>query len=349
MRIAIATVQVPFEFGGAEFLAANLKKQLIARGHEAEIVTIPFKWYPSENLVNSMRIARMIDLTEMKGKPIDLLIGLKFPIYYTRHQNKVLWLLHQHREAYELWETGYNGLDKQAHGKLLRTVIMNQDNKYIPECQKIFTISQTVSERLKKYNGIGSVPLYHPPSGFERFRYEDVGDYVFCPARLEELKRQHLLIEAMRYTRTPVKVLLAGKGRRDYVERIQSMIETYSLGDRVHFLGWISEEEKIAYYANALAVYYGPYQEDYGYVTLEAFLSGKPVLTHVDSGGPLEFVEDNDNGFVLDSEPKLIAEKLDYFYRNKDAAREMGMNGMSALKKLEIQWDSVIEPLTNSG
>jgi glycosyltransferase involved in cell wall biosynthesis len=233
------------------------------------------------------------------------------------------------------------------HGKLLRKLIMNYDNKYIPECKKVFTLSQTVSERLKRYNGISSIPLYHPPSGYEKFHNEDVGDYVFCPARLEELKRQHILIEALRYTKTPVKVLLAGKGKQGYIERIKSMIETYSLSDKVQFLGWISEEEKIKYYANALTVYYGPYQEDYGYVTLESFFSGKPVVTHDDSGGPLEFVKDGMNGFVLNTDPAAVAEKLDFLYEKKQFAKEMGNNGLSLIKSLNINWDTVIERLTN--
>ena len=43
---------------------------------------------------------------------------------------------------------------------------------------------------------------------------------------------------------------------------------------------------------------YPPYDEDFGYVTLEAFLSRKPVITATDSGGPNEFVVDGVNGFV---------------------------------------------------
>lgn len=211
MRIAIATVQVPFEYGGAEFLAANLKQQLAIRGHEAEIVTIPFKWYPARSLVNSMRAARLVDLTESKGKTIDLVIALKFPMYYTRHPKKVLWLLHQHREAYDLWGTGFDGLHTLRHGKKLRRVIREEDAAAIAPCKKVWTISQTVSERLLRDNGIASVPLYHPPPACEQLWSGEAGDYLFCPARLEELKRQDVLIEALRYTKRPVKIVLAGR------------------------------------------------------------------------------------------------------------------------------------------
>lgn len=345
MRIAIATVQVPFEYGGAEFLAENLKNQLIARGHEAEIVTIPFKWYPAKSLINSIKMSRLIDLSEIKGKRIDLMIALKFPIYYANHENKVLWLLHQHREAYDLWGTHYDGLDKLEHGDRLRRIIRNDDTRSIPFCKKIYTISSTVSERLKTYNGIESTPLYHPPFGHENFHCEGTQHYIFCPARLEELKRQHILIEALRYTKTPVKVIIAGKGKQGFIDQIGYLTETYGLSERVRFLGWISEAEKIKWYANALAVYYGPYQEDYGYVTLEAFLSGKPVITHADSGGPLEFVKDGINGFVVEANPRAVAEKLDFLYENKQFAKKLGLNGMDLIKKIDLSWNSVIEKL----
>ncbi|UFJ42539.1 glycosyltransferase family 4 protein [Brevibacillus humidisoli] len=346
MRIAIATVQVPFEYGGAEFLAANLKHQLLRRGFEAEIVTMPFKWYPSASLLGSIRIARLLDLSEVKGKPIDLLIALKFPIYLAEHQNKVLWLLHQHREAYDLWGTEYEGLHTMPHRDRLRKLIMDYDRKHISRCQKIYTISATVSTRLRQYNGIASTPVYHPPFGYESFRFESVGDYIFCPARLEELKRQHLLIESLRYVKSPVKVLLAGVGKQSYIDRLESLIEKYALRDKVHLIGWISEEEKASYYANALAVYYAPFQEDYGYVTLEAFFSGKAVITCTDSGGPLEFVQQGTNGFTVPPDPMAVAETIDQLYQHKRIAKTMGMNGQDLLKHLNLSWDAVIERLT---
>ncbi|WP_199621680.1 glycosyltransferase family 4 protein [Paenibacillus alkalitolerans] len=349
MRIAIATVRVPFEYGGAEFLAENLKNQLIERGHEPDIVTIPFKWNTAESLTNSIRMAKMVELSESKGKRIELVIALKFPMYYANHENKVLWLLHQHREAYELWGTGFHGMDTLKNGGRLRKLIMNDDSKYIPECRKVYTISKTVSGRLKKYNGIDSTPLYHPPFGKERFHHAETGDYIFCPSRLEQLKRQQILIESLRYTKTPVKVLLAGTGKKEYIEQIAILVETHGLSDRVHLLGWVPETQKISLYANALAVYYGPFQEDYGYVTLEAFLAGKPVITLIDSGGPLEFVRDGENGFVLESDPQVVAEKLDYLYENKPKAESMGMNGMSLIKSIDLNWDCVIDRLLGNG
>ncbi|WP_282171256.1 glycosyltransferase family 4 protein [Cytobacillus firmus] len=345
MKIVIATVQVPFIKGGAENLAANLRKELIGRGFEVEIVAIPFKWYPTNCLVDMMKVARLIDLTEVNGTPIDLLIGLKFPAFHAKHENKVIWMLHQHRQAYELWGTQYSDLHNAKNGEAVRKQIISNDNEHIREAKKVFTISKTVSDRLQKYNNIPSTPLYHPPSNFKQLHSNDFQDYIFCPSRIDGFKRQHILVEALKYTKTPVKVLLAGKGSGGYQKKIKEMVERNSLGKKVFLLGWISEEEKIKYYSNALAVYNGPYEEDYGYVSLEAFFSGKPVITHIDSGGTKEFVRNNINGFVVEPNPVAVAEKLDYFYQNKQKAKQMGWNGQDLIKKMNISWDYVIERL----
>jgi glycosyltransferase involved in cell wall biosynthesis len=345
VKIAIATVQVPFIRGGAEYLAENLKSQLVERGYETDIISMPFKWYPASTIKNSIQASQLIDLTEVNGIPIDLLICLKFPVYYTRHENKVLWLLHQHRQAYELFGTEYSELDIMEQGNEVRDMIVNYDNQLIPEHKKLFTISSTVSNRLIKYNGIDSTPLYHPPMGYENLHCRDFGDYVFIPGRLDAMKRQHILIEALRHTKTPVQVIIAGIGDPRYIQRLRSIIEIYGLQDKVQLLGLISENEKVEYYSDALCVYYGPYQEDYGYVTLEAFFSGKPVITHTDSNGPLEFVMNNSNGFVVEADPEAVAEKLDLLFENKWMAAEMGGKGRKLMKDLNIHWDHVIERL----
>jgi glycosyltransferase involved in cell wall biosynthesis len=345
VRIAIATVQVPFIRGGAEYLAENLKSQLVERGYETDIISMPFKWYPATTIKNSILTSQLIDLTEVNGIPIDLLICLKFPVYYTRHENKVLWLLHQHRQAYELFGTEYSELDIMEQGNEVRDMIVNYDNQLIPEHKKLFTISATVSNRLITYNGIHSVPLYHPPTGYENLHCRDFGDYVFIPGRLDAIKRQHILIEALRHTKTPIQVIIAGIGDARYTQRLRSIIEIYGLQDKVQLLGLISETEKVHYYSDALCVYYGPYQEDYGYVTLEAFFSGKPVITHKDSSGPLEFIKDNSNGFVVEADPKAVAEKSDLLYENKRIAAEMGGRGRKLMNDLNIHWDHVIERL----
>ena len=345
MKIAIATVQVPFYTGGAELLTQMLKDELNKRGHQSEIVSIPFKWYPTTTLLDCMIIGRMVDLTEVNGEKIDRVIGMKFPAFYCKHPNKVLWIMHQHRQAYDLWNTEYGDIHKLPDGEYVRELIRAHDIKYINEAQAVFTIAQNTSERLRKYNGIESETLYHPPLNSDKMRCDGYGDYFFYPSRIGRIKRQRLMVEAARYTKSGVKMIIAGSGEKDEIDYIKGLVREYKLENKVEIVGFISEEEKLNYYANCLGVYFGAFNEDYGYITLESFFSQKPVIVHTDSGGPLEFVINGESGLVCEPDAKRIAEKMDSLYEDKHKAQMMGEAGYQALKVKNMNWDYVIDKL----
>lgn len=345
MKVAIALVQVPFIKGGAEIHAQMLKDELVKRGHQADIVTIPFKWYPSETLVDCMMMGRMMDLTEINGEKIDKVIAMKFPAYYVKHDNKTLWLEHQHRQAYDLWGTEYGDLENFKNGKKVRDLIETFDKKYIPEAKAVYTIAQNTTDRLKKYCGIDSTPLYMPPLNYEQLHCEEYGDYIFYASRIDTIKRQKLLVESAKSFKSGAKVVIAGGGSESEIAYLNELIEKNNLHDRVKLVGFVSEEEKIKYYANCLAVYFGAYNEDYGYITLEAFFSEKTVIVHKDAGGPLEFVEDGENGFVLDADPKKIAEAIDELYNDREKAKALGQSGRKSLEDKHMDWDYIIDCL----
>lgn len=345
MKIAIATVQVPFIRGGAENLVEMLREELKKRGHQADIVTIPFKWYPPSTLLDCMLTGRTMDLTEVNGEKIDKVIAMKFPAYYVKHDNKVLWLMHQHRQAYDLWGTKYGDLHNSPDGEFTRDMIQKHDKKYITEAKAIYTIAQNTSNRLLKYNGIKSEALYHPPLNYQKMYCNGYGNFIFYASRIDPMKRQRLLVEAARYTKTDVEFIIAGSGSKNELEYIGSIIKKHSLDNKVKMVGFISEQEKLDYYANCLGVYFGAYDEDYGYITLESFFSKKPVIVHTDSGGPLEFVVNNENGFIIEDDAKALAEKIDELYLDRNKTQKMGENGYDSLKDKHIEWDYVINKL----
>lgn len=345
MKIAIAMVQVPFITGGAEIHAKMLKDELVKRGHQVDIVTIPFKWYPEESLLNCMMMGRMLDLNEVNGETIDLVIAMKFPAYYVKHKNKILWILHQHRQAYDLWGTKYGDLQNMPNGKIIRDMIIKHDEKYIREAKHIYTNSQNTANRLLRYNNIKSEALYHPPLNYEKLNCQEYGDYIFYASRIDEIKRQRLLVEAAIYSKTNVKIIIAGRGSQSEEAYLHKLIKDNSLENKVKLVGFISEEDKIDYYANCLAVYFGAYDEDYGYITLESFYSKKAIIVHPDAGGPLEFVKHNENGYIIDPDPQAIAYSIDKLYLNKKEAKKMGVNGYQTLIDKNVNWDYVIEKL----
>jgi glycosyltransferase involved in cell wall biosynthesis len=342
-NILICTTQVPFTSGGAESHVEGLRRALIAAGYNAEVVALPFKWYPPSEIMRSALAWRLLDLSEANGKPVDLVIGMKFPAYLVAHPRKVLWIIHQYRSAYNLWDTPFDDLSTYPDGAQLREWIRQADNQHIPQARKVFANSKTVADRLRRYNQIESEPLYHPPPHAESLRSGEQGDYIFYPSRLEPQKRQELLIEATQYLRTPTRIIFAG-GSGD-PKRYESLGKKYGAGDRVCLRGFVTESEIIDLYANALGVCYLPFDEDYGYVTLEAMLSGKPVVVAADGGGATEFIEHGREGLVTEPDPRAIAESIDQLYSDRARAQSMGERGLGKIKSMNLSWDHVVERL----
>jgi glycosyltransferase involved in cell wall biosynthesis len=346
MRVLIATVIVPFLRGGAEIHAEGLRRAICAEGHEAEVVAIPFKWYPPERILDQMLACRLLDITESAGTPVERVVGLKFPAYLMPHPNKVLWILHQHRPAYDLWGRCGGDLNDYPNGAQIRDAIQLADRHFIPQAQAIFANSRNVSRRLKQYSGIDSVPLYHPPQNAERFYCATAESYFFFPSRFQLLKRQAVVLEALALTRQPVVVCFAGSADEPrYMAGLQALSRKLKVDRRVEWLGHVSEEEKRALFARALGVIFPPLDEDYGYVTLEAMLAAKPVITCTDSGGPLEFVRAGETGLVTEPTPAALATAMDELWGDRHRAKRQGEAGCAHYHNLGISWPDVVRRL----
>lgn len=349
MRILIATVQAPFIRGGAEAHAEGLRTVLVAAGHEAEIVAIPVRWHPPETLVDQMLACRLLDLSALNGYPADRVIGLRFPAYLVRHPNKVLWVLHQYRAAYDLWDRGLGELIGSPDGPEVRAAVHAADRRLIPEARAVFANSRTVAERLHRYSGIDAPPLYHPPPHAGDFYHaaEALEPYLLFPSRLTSTKRQALVLQALARTRADVRVWFAGQpDDPNHAAELLALANELGVERRAVWLGAVTELEKRRLYAGARGVVFPPLDEDYGYVTLEAMLAGKPVVTCTDSGGPLEFVTDGRTGRVVEPTPDALAAALDDVWADPDRATQWGAAGRARYDALEIGWDSVVRRLT---
>jgi glycosyltransferase involved in cell wall biosynthesis len=346
MRVLIATIKVPFVRGGAEIHAEGLRNALCDAGHEAEIVALPFKWYPPERILDQMLACRLLDLSESAGTPVDRMIGLKFPAYLIPHPHKVLWILHQHRPAYDLWGAFGGDLIHYPNGAQICHVIRQIDRQLIPQARMVFTNSANVSLRLKQYCGINSAPLYHPPQHAEQFYTRAAEDYFFFPSRLQPLKRQALVLEALSHTRRRICVRFAGTpDHPEYAVALTALALKLDVQRRVEWMGYVSEEEKRSLYAHALGIIFPPLDEDYGYVALEAMLSSKPVITCTDSGGPLEFVRTGKSGLITEPTPAALAVAMDQLWEDRARAERMGEEGFAHYQRLEISWPQVVQRL----
>jgi glycosyltransferase involved in cell wall biosynthesis len=342
MRVIVATSVTPFVDGGSTQIVAWLHRQLQAYGHDVELFQLPFS-ESSDEILDQLLALRLLDLTEHG----DRLIAVRTPSHLLKHPNKVTWFIHHYRSAYDLWGTKYQTLPNTPEGLACRQAIIHSDNVALRECTRLFCNSKVVKDRLQRFNQIAAEVLYPPLLDPAHFRSGPYGDYLLYFSRLTHHKRQWLAIEALRHTRTPVRLIIAGcpdPGAEPYVFDLHRLVEKYGLEQRVSILsGWVSEDEKVELFANCAAVLYFPFDEDsYGYPSLEAHAARKAVLTTIDAGGTNELIVNGNNGFITPADPELIATAMDTLYNDRSMAQQMGESGEERIRDLGIHWDNVV-------
>ena len=337
MDVLVCTTQVPFMRGGLEMMVENLVDALGAAGHRAETVAVPAAW-DRERLFDAPTAWRMLPLDA------DIVIPVNFPAYFARHPRKVLWLAHQHRAAYDGLGQSWSDLALDDASLEAHRQLVDWDGRVLAECLSRFTISGVVAERMRRFNGLDATPLYQPPPLADRLRPRDpgrAGTHILCPTRLEANKRPGLFLDGLASMDASVDGVLTGTGSlRDDLE---ASAERLGLSQRLTMPGFVSDDQLVDLFRDALAVVYAPYDEDYGFVTLQAFLAGVPVVTTDDSGGVLEWVEHGVTGLVTDGSPDGLGRALDRLVADPELAASLGAAGRARVR--DLSWEHVVRTL----
>ena len=342
MKVLVVNNAAPFVRGGAEELADNLVRELNAvHGVESELLRLPLAWSPAERLIEEILIHGSLRLYNA-----DRVIALKFPAYLVPHAHKTLWLLHQFRQAYDLGDAGQGLGDEGREGQIKRA-IRAADDACFKDCRAIWCNSPVTRDRLARYNGVHGAVLYPPLNDAALFTGGEAGGYVFAGGRVAPGKRQHLLIEAMAQVRAPGRLVIAGPPETpDYADRLRALVTRHDLDGRVELALGFHPREAIADWVNgAAACAYLPFDEDsLGYVTMEAFAAGKPVLTTTDSGGLLEMV-DEATGEVVAPAPEPLAAALDRLLAQPQRAAALGRAAKAGWDARGLDWPSTVARL----
>lgn len=337
MKICVCGAQFPFIRGGAELHHENLVEALQRAGHDADLVRLPSAW-DRARIFDAALAWRLVPIDA------DLVIATNFPSYFVRHPRKCVWLFHQHRGAYDAVDSPWSDFGLDPESLEAQRLLVEWDNVALEEAMRRFTTSHEVARRLQRYNGLSGEPLYHPPPLHERLRPGPFGDYVFCASRLEHNKRPELLVAALPHLRSSTRAVIAGRGTLH--DTLLAAARSSGTADRLGLPGFVTDDDLVSLYAGALGVVYTPFEEDYGYVTLQAFLAGKPVITSSDAGGVLEWVEHGVTGLVTDGSPVAIANAIDQLADDPDAAARMGAEGRR--RAAGLSWDRVVATLVGS-
>jgi glycosyltransferase involved in cell wall biosynthesis len=342
MKVLVLSTMVPFVHGGAEELCDHLVGNLRLAGVDAEAFRIPFTWNPADRLIDEMVIARTLRLDN-----VDRVIALKFPAYMVPWHDKVLWLLHQYRQAYDLRDAGQSNIADDARGDQIVAAIRTGDMLAFGEAKRIFTNAPITARRLRHYNAVDSTVLRPPLNDPELFGGGEAEGYVLATGRINAAKRQHLLVEALRHA-PGIRLVVAGPpDTPEDGERLRRLAVIAGVEDRLTLdLRFLPRGDFARLVNGASAVAYLPFDEDsFGYCTMEAFQAGKPVLTTIDSGGVLDIVRDGETGLVATPDPEALGAALAALADQPERAGRLGRSGREALGVHQLTWPATIGKL----
>ncbi len=344
MRIIIASTSIAHIDGGGRLIVRWTAEALREAGHEVEEFFLPFP--PSA----AATLPALVGLRRMPFRDTcDRLITIRWPSHVIEHDNKAVWFIHHYRWVFDLWDTAYRNVPDNAEGRAFRELLRTVDNRALREARDVFANSLIVRDRLREFNDLEVDALYPPLGGdTTRFFTDEYGEFIFFPSRVTSIKRQLLAVQALEFTESPVRVVIAGKSEDPaYTATLEATIRTLGVEKRVDLrLGWMDEAEKALLLARCLAVAVPPQEEDsYGYPSLEASHSAKAIITLLDSGGVLEFVRDGVEGLVAEPTARSLAAAFDRLYEDRAYAAKLGEASYRRRAELKIGWDHVVQRL----
>ncbi len=157
------------------------------------------------------------------------------------------------------------------------------------------------------------------------FTFLIIGAIHPTKGQLRAVKAFHLLTEKNH----EVRLLIAGKGRKLYTQKIKSYIQKNNLSDKAEMLGYVTDP--YAVHQKADAVLMCSKSEGMGRVTLEAMIFGNPVIGF-NGGGTPELIEDGVDGFIYHTDEKELAEKMETLVNNPELAFKMGKAGRQKIE-----------------
>lgn len=343
MRVLVVTSSPPFVEGGHLVIARELTRACREVGHQADLLVTPQNRFGRQGA--AYLAAWLTDVgVAADGGAVDQVISLRYPAFAVRHPRHTCWLNHTMREYYDRWPAFSASLSwKNRIKESARRALIHRADRHclLGGVQRRFTISATVQARLARWGGIPADVLL-PPAPRRAYRCDGYGDYLFAVSRLTPLKRFDLLLEALAQPAAQgIRAVIAGEG--EDLPRLLEQRRRLDLDRRVEFAGRLTDDQLLDHLARCRAVAFTPLDEDYGFVTVEAFASRKAVVTCADSGGPTELVADGVSGLVCAPTAAALATGLRRLMDDAAAAERMGAAG--AARAATLSWPATVRQL----
>ena len=284
------------------------------------------------------------DVTSIDGRRVDQVISLRYPSYAVRHPRHVSWLNHTMREYYDRWPEFSSSISAPNKVKeSIRRLLTHAADRYFlkQHVSKVVAQSQTIQRRLREDFAIRAEVLL-PPAPQRPYRCDGYDGDMLVISRLTPHKRVDLVLRAIAEPAARnARLTIVGDG--DCRAELERLASTLGVSNRVTFLGAVDDRVLVDCLARCRAVCFTPIEEDYGFVTVEAFAARKAVVTCTDSGGPAELVTDGQSGFVCEPSPGSVAAAVGRLAADPILAERLGAAG--AARAAEMKWSAVVAAL----
>ena len=159
---------------------------------------------------------------------------------------------------------------------------------------------------------------------------------LLCVGSLIERKGIDLLLRALNGMEEPWELALAGGGSEE--EALRSLAQELGIGERVHFLGYLSREELKREYAKS-GIFVLPTREDcYALVILEAMCAGLPIVSSIYADGAYDMIENGENGVLVDPyQEEAFRTCLRELLQQPEKAEKMGQKSLDLLDKFRFE------------
>ena len=165
---------------------------------------------------------------------------------------------------------------------------------------------------------------------------------IFAIGRLNPTKGfQHLIVAMKDVTNKLPDAVAIIAGRGAYKKNLQTLIDHNRLSGNIKLVGWISEEEKAAFFERADLVVFPSLDEPFGIVILEAFSKHKPVIAfRTDSA--VDIISHKSDGLLIPfAEKEKLADGIIKVLENKILRHRMAQK--AGMKVVKFNWKYIVE------
>ena len=372
--------------GGFELVVDKVIAGLGDRGHRVALLAVDLggddrrlfglevdsdEWNRAGPYFSYLRTLERCAAVDVSG--YDLVISTQPGSFAVRHPHHLALFFHHHRAYYDLSELYVEAgfvTDAELHRRC-QDAVRRIDEACFDGVTVVLAGSEEVADRVREYNGIDDVMVFHAGLGVDGVSVADPvppGDLVLSVSRHEFPKRTELFAAAaVRGGRSAVAVGDGGRlpwvrhlaaewvddGVPEELDRLSTWSTEVPEGFRVpaepgtegpvRFAGRVPDAELDGLYRRARCVVAPAYREDYGLTAIEAMARGRPVVVCKDGGGLADLVDHGRTGFVVDPTPAAIDEAVTRLFVDDGLAEDMGAAARDAASA--FTWDRALDEL----